>query len=94
MDKKVGRNDPCPCGSGKKHKQCCWGKEAPKRKLTAKWLNNPVVKEMPNLMERTFKDAFDKGDKPPVPPPREKHLSEELKNKFKNGDPTKDDKSA
>ena len=20
---KVGRNDPCPCGSGKKHKQCC-----------------------------------------------------------------------
>ncbi len=23
---KVGRNDPCPCGSGKKYKQCC-GKE-------------------------------------------------------------------
>ena len=21
-DKKVGRNDPCPCGSGKKYKQC------------------------------------------------------------------------
>jgi len=20
---KVGRNDPCPCGSGKKHKNCC-----------------------------------------------------------------------
>lgn len=20
---KVGRNDPCPCGSGKKYKQCC-----------------------------------------------------------------------
>jgi uncharacterized protein YchJ len=19
----VGRNDPCPCGSGKKHKKCC-----------------------------------------------------------------------
>ena len=26
-DKKVGRNDPCPCGSGKKYKHCC-GKEA------------------------------------------------------------------
>ena len=25
--KKVGRNDPCPCGSGKKYKQCC-GKNA------------------------------------------------------------------
>ena len=21
----VGRNDPCPCGSGKKHKRCCGG---------------------------------------------------------------------
>jgi len=20
---KVGRNEPCPCGSGKKHKKCC-----------------------------------------------------------------------
>ena len=22
-DDKVGRNDPCPCGSGKKYKKCC-----------------------------------------------------------------------
>ena len=21
--KKIGRNDPCPCGSGRKHKKCC-----------------------------------------------------------------------
>ena len=21
---KVGRNHPCPCGSGKKFKKCCW----------------------------------------------------------------------
>ncbi|MCA1764631.1 MAG: SEC-C domain-containing protein, partial [Flavobacteriales bacterium] len=21
-EKKIGRNDPCPCGSGKKYKQC------------------------------------------------------------------------
>ncbi|MEX1330004.1 MAG: SEC-C metal-binding domain-containing protein, partial [Desulfobacterales bacterium] len=26
---KVGRNDPCPCGSGLKHKKCCLGKSAP-----------------------------------------------------------------
>lgn len=25
-DVKVGRNDPCPCGSGKKYKKCCMGK--------------------------------------------------------------------
>lgn len=23
---KIGRNEPCPCGSGKKHKRCCLGK--------------------------------------------------------------------
>lgn len=24
---KIGRNDPCPCGSGKKYKQCCGKKK-------------------------------------------------------------------
>lgn len=23
VEKKVGRNEPCPCGSGKKYKKCC-----------------------------------------------------------------------
>ena len=23
QEKQIGRNDPCPCGSGKKYKQCC-----------------------------------------------------------------------
>jgi len=23
LNKKIGRNDPCPCGSGKKYKKCC-----------------------------------------------------------------------
>ena len=27
VEKKVGRNDPCPCGSGKKYKNCC-GRDA------------------------------------------------------------------
>jgi len=30
MDKKIARNDPCPCGSGKKYKSCC-GKSGPKK---------------------------------------------------------------
>ncbi|KAF5437251.1 hypothetical protein C5S35_04985 [Candidatus Methanophagaceae archaeon] len=25
---KIGRNDPCPCGSGKKYKRCCMKKKA------------------------------------------------------------------
>ncbi len=27
----VGRNDPCPCGSGRKYKQCCWPKDRAKQ---------------------------------------------------------------
>ena len=25
--KSIGRNDPCPCGSGRKYKQCCLGSQ-------------------------------------------------------------------
>ena len=33
---KVGRNDPCPCGSGLKHKKCCLGKSmTPNRDIEA-----------------------------------------------------------
>ncbi len=28
---KVGRNDPCPCGSGKKYKKCCALKQTSSR---------------------------------------------------------------
>ena len=35
MATSVGRNDPCPCGSGLKYKQCCEGKVT--------WRENPVV---------------------------------------------------
>ncbi len=33
-EKKTARNDPCPCGSGKKYKQCC-GKSGPKKGVFA-----------------------------------------------------------
>ena len=35
QQKKIPRNDPCPCGSGKKYKNCC-GKSGPKKGLLAK----------------------------------------------------------
>ena len=31
-DKEPGRNDPCPCGSGKKYKKCCATKKGDKKK--------------------------------------------------------------
>lgn len=48
MSEKVGRNDPCPCGSGKKYKQCCLLHKKPKvttlagRKFTAKVISKPT----------------------------------------------------
>jgi hypothetical protein len=30
---KIGRNERCPCGSGKKYKRCCLGKDAPVKAL-------------------------------------------------------------
>jgi len=32
---KVGRNDPCVCGSGKKYKKCCEGLPSGERRLAA-----------------------------------------------------------
>jgi hypothetical protein len=30
LEPSLGRNDPCHCGSGKKYKQCCLGKDEEK----------------------------------------------------------------
>ncbi|MGB5867801.1 MAG: SEC-C metal-binding domain-containing protein, partial [Arcobacteraceae bacterium] len=35
IEKKVARNSPCPCGSGKKYKQCC-GQSGPKKGILAR----------------------------------------------------------
>jgi len=63
MNKKIGRNDPCSCGSGKKYKNCCMlnqKKPAGKKKFTAKLLSTPAPV---NLIERTFGPAIDAAEK-------------------------------
>lgn len=71
MDKKVGRNDPCPCGSGKKYKQCCMKENKGPRKFKAKLISGGgTKKQMPNLMDRTFGNAIrqaEEGGQPPKP---------------------------
>lgn len=63
MNKKLGRNDPCRCGSGKKYKSCCFAKDntpAHLRKIKATWIkpadasDNAPLKQDVDLMERTF----------------------------------------
>lgn len=48
MTDTVGRNDPCPCGSGKKYKKCCELKKATK---TFTYL--PMEKNEENVAKKT-----------------------------------------
>jgi len=55
---KIGRNEPCPCGSGKKYKACCLGKQAePSQALYYRRLSeahNRLVDRLLNFANRTF----------------------------------------
>lgn len=46
MSKKIGRNDPCPCGSGKKYKHCCLGSKATDVNLTTSKSEAPVINRL------------------------------------------------
>ena len=59
---KVGRNEPCPCGSGLKAKRCCLAEEdarvtTPRATLTR--LRSEVVHSISHLDEAEFRELFD-----------------------------------
>src|SRR4030042_6719537 len=43
MSKKIGRNDPCPCGSGVKYKRCCLNNKSVTINKTTSKYEGPVV---------------------------------------------------
>ncbi|MFH1481827.1 MAG: SEC-C metal-binding domain-containing protein [Pseudomonadota bacterium] len=56
--KKTGRNDPCPCGSGKKHKHCCLGRDdAPHQQD----LMGQVMEEVREKLENGEFESFEQG---------------------------------
>jgi hypothetical protein len=78
---KVGRNDPCPCGSGKKFKKCCELKTA-RRSIGSAQIMTGGAGKMSSLFNRrvTAIQAPKKAEEaPPAPseetPPDEKHLN-------------------
>ena len=76
MDKKISRNDPCLCGSGKKYKNCCIDKPIHKPlPFKAKLLSQP--KEI-DLMSRTFGSMIADAERLIVP---SEAVSEEKKEK-------------
>ncbi len=69
---KVGRNDPCPCGSGKKFKKCCEMKQT-RKKINAQLLSStaPVVQETQGTSKVSslfFKKASAPKASPEEPP--------------------------
>ena len=43
MNQNVGRNELCPCGSGKKYKQCCMNVKQPGLRLGGRTITAKVV---------------------------------------------------
>lgn len=50
-DKKINRNDPCPCGSGKKYKQCCQHNDA----ANSPAAKNRLLESVPDLFKQALK---------------------------------------
>lgn len=84
---KVGRNDPCPCGSGKKFKKCCERKMIKGKFLAQKstqtsnlssFFRQNVAKETPFTLKG--RSITIKSNQPPVPTPL---VEEKIPDQFK-----------
>ena len=66
---KVGRNDPCPCGSGKKYKKCCLAKDEAAARQAAQERATALRAVEPLAGDDPFAD-FPAYTPPPPPEPR------------------------
>jgi hypothetical protein len=73
--KKPKRNDPCPCGSGKKFKKCCESKMIGKKFMATK-IDSTLKKQ--NKVFSLFKNKVDKSKS------EDKKENKEEKDKDKN----------
>lgn len=60
-EKSVGRNDPCPCGSGKKYKKCCLGKDQRPPSPQASTAISPF-EALAQARKEYFEEGWDKLD--------------------------------
>lgn len=56
----IGRNDPCPCGSGKKYKKCCMIKSTVGYG-TDEFLKSKIVQDLLEFSKNNYKDAIDEA---------------------------------
>ena len=67
---KVGRNDPCPCGSGKKYKKCCENKQT-RKKFHAEVLSTAAPQNVETIETSKVSSLFFKRASAPKPPAEE-----------------------
>ena len=67
---KVGRNDPCPCGSGKKFKKCCKVKQKHK-KLSAEVVSASIPQSQETQETSKVSSLFFKRASAPKAPAEE-----------------------
>lgn len=72
MTTRVGRNDPCPCGSGLKYKQCCEGKMRVNVRGPHGWILGALAIGVVGLVAWGLVRA---QSRPPVPTPSSMPLS-------------------
>ena len=67
--KRISRNAPCPCGSGKKYKNCCYGKGF-------EWVQDedgtvgksiPMTEEVTEILQQVRQAFIDKHGREPEP---------------------------
>ena len=82
MKEKNGRNDPCPCGSGKKYKKCC----GLQKKLSSREASVITASSQGSLLNRiSAGGAFASSSK---------EKSNSLKNRIAKSDAIKDSKKS
>jgi hypothetical protein len=62
----VGRNDPCPCGSGKKYKKCC----QPKDEEAERAREEEAIRAKPAASPAPAAESSPRPQAPPLPDPR------------------------
>jgi hypothetical protein len=83
---KVGRNDPCPCGSGKKYKKCCEAKlSAPRLRTPAELLRKATYQR--NYYALDFAQQIALWGEARVREHLEVLADPELRQELRNGDP-------
>src|SRR5438270_621056 len=67
--KRISRNAPCPCGSGKKYKHCCYGKgfEWQEDEEGGVYKSVPLSHEMADILEEQRQKFIDRYGREPGP---------------------------